>query len=77
MTTTMYRKTTCKGCGYVQETTLSYYLDAKLWKTNHTLTACRERKMSQGNDRLRLTYPKEGVVNKRRELYLPKALRRL
>lgn len=54
MTTTMYRKTTCKGCGYVQETTLSYYLDAKLWKTNHTLTACRERKMSQAYARLDL-----------------------
>lgn len=44
--TVMYRKTECQGCGYVQETFLSYYLDAKMWKTNHTLTACRERKMS-------------------------------
>ena len=40
----MYRKTTCKGCGFTQETFLSYYLDAKLWKTNHTLTACRDLK---------------------------------
>lgn len=31
----MWRKTECKGCGYVQETTTSYYLDAKQWKANH------------------------------------------
>lgn len=73
MATTMYRKTTCKGCGYVQETTLSYYLDAKLWKTNHTLTACRERKMSQAYARLDLQ--NQGLVRNKGCVYLPKALR--
>ena len=33
--TKMYRKTTCKGCGYVQETTTSYYLDKKEWQLTH------------------------------------------
>ena len=33
--TKMYRKTTCKGCGFTQETRLSYYLDRKQWQTNH------------------------------------------
>ena len=32
----MYRKTTCKGCGFTQETTLSYYLDRKQWESNHS-----------------------------------------
>ena len=31
----MWRKTTCKGCGYVQETRTSYYLDKKEWQLNH------------------------------------------
>ena len=35
--TVMWRKTTCKGCGFTQETTTSYYLDRKQWKANHTL----------------------------------------
>lgn len=42
--TVMYRKTECKGCGYVQETTLSYYADRKMWEKNHTLDSCRSRK---------------------------------
>jgi len=33
--TRMYRKTTCKGCGYVQETRTSYYLDKKEWSLTH------------------------------------------
>lgn len=33
--TKMWRKTTCKGCGYVQETRTSYYLDRKEWQLNH------------------------------------------
>ena len=37
--TTMWRKSTCHGCGYVQTTVLSYYQDKKLWlahvKANH------------------------------------------
>jgi hypothetical protein len=33
--TKMWRKTTCKGCGFVQETTTTYYLDRKQWQTNH------------------------------------------
>jgi hypothetical protein len=35
--TKMYRKTTCNGCGFTQTATLSYYLDAKAWRTSHTL----------------------------------------
>lgn len=31
----MYRKTTCNGCGFTQETRLSYYLDRKQWLANH------------------------------------------
>jgi len=42
--TTMFRKTTCEGCGYSQTTTTTYYLDRKAWATNHTLGFCRERK---------------------------------
>jgi hypothetical protein len=33
--TKMWRKTTCKGCGFVQETTTTYYLDRKQWQANH------------------------------------------
>lgn len=33
--TKMYRKTTCKGCGFTQETTTTYYLDRKAWQSNH------------------------------------------
>lgn len=40
----MYRKTTCKGCGYVQETNLIYRQDRKLWETKHTLEFCRNQK---------------------------------
>jgi hypothetical protein len=42
--TTMFRKTTCKGCAMSQTTNVSYYLDKKLWQTTHTLEVCRERK---------------------------------
>lgn len=45
--TTMGRKTTCKGCGYSQWTVTSYYLDRKAWKSVHTLDFCRERKNDQ------------------------------
>jgi len=41
---TMGRTTTCKGCGYEQKTILPQRYDAKLWNTNHTLEACRNRK---------------------------------
>jgi hypothetical protein len=40
--TKMYRKTTCNGCGFTQTATLSYYLDAKAWKTSHTLVVHNE-----------------------------------
>lgn len=33
--TKMYRKTTCNGCGFTQETNLSYYLDRKQWQMSH------------------------------------------
>ena len=33
--TKMYRKTTCNGCGFTQETRTSYYLDRKQWQANH------------------------------------------
>jgi hypothetical protein len=33
--TRMYRKSECKGCGYVQETITSYYLDKKEWQLTH------------------------------------------
>lgn len=42
--TLMGRKTTCNGCGYVQETVTSYYHDKKLWDKTHTLTFCKARK---------------------------------
>ncbi len=37
----MYRKTTCKGCGYVQETDTTYRLDRKAWESVHTLQFCK------------------------------------
>ena len=37
----MYRKTTCKGCGYVQETNTTYRLDRKEWESIHTLAFCK------------------------------------
>jgi hypothetical protein len=40
----MYRKTTCLACGYVQETSVSYYLDRKQWNSIHTLAYCKTRK---------------------------------
>ncbi len=40
----MGRVTRCSGCGYEQDTVLSYQQDKKLWQTNHTLTACRTLK---------------------------------
>jgi hypothetical protein len=42
--TTMFRKTTCNGCGMSQTTNVSYRLDKKLWETTHTLGVCRQRK---------------------------------
>lgn len=42
--TTMYRKTTCKGCGYTQEATLSYRADRKMWQEKHTLKFCKAQK---------------------------------
>jgi len=48
--TTMGRKTTCNGCGYVQESITSYYLDRKAWKSVHTLAFCQNRKMHQDVD---------------------------
>ena len=39
-TTTMWRKTKCSNCEYEQETFLSYYLDRKMWDTNHELDKC-------------------------------------
>ena len=42
MSTTMYRKTTCNGCGFTQTTVLSYYLDRKQWKANHSLAVHNE-----------------------------------
>jgi hypothetical protein len=44
MSTKMYRKTTCQGCGYSQETNVSYRSDKKQWNTTHTLAYCRSRK---------------------------------
>jgi hypothetical protein len=35
MSRRMWRKTVCKGCGFTQETTTSYYLDRKQWQANH------------------------------------------
>lgn len=40
----MYRKTTCKGCGYVQETDTTYRLDRKEWEKVHTLAFCQNQK---------------------------------
>lgn len=40
----MGRITTCKGCGYEQKTILPSRLDTKLWRENHTLESCRNRK---------------------------------
>jgi hypothetical protein len=40
MTTTMWRKTKCSVCEYEQETFLSYYMDKKMWDTNHNLDNC-------------------------------------
>jgi hypothetical protein len=40
--TKMYRKTTCNGCGFSQELSTSYYLDAKAWRTSHTLAVHNE-----------------------------------
>ena len=45
--TTMYRKTTCNGCGYTQETSTSYYLDRKAWKAGHTADVHRQRMVDQ------------------------------
>jgi hypothetical protein len=48
-TTTMWRKTRCSNCEYTQETFLSYYLDAKMWKANHDLVKCREIRKSKNS----------------------------
>lgn len=49
MSTKMYRKTTCLGCGYSQETNVSYYLDKKQWDKTHTLAYCKTRKAHPAN----------------------------
>lgn len=49
MTTKMFRKTVCSGCGYTQMATLSYYLDRKLWKANHTKAVCSDRQSKMTN----------------------------
>jgi len=41
----MGRRTTCNGCGYVQETVTSYYHDKKLWDKTHTREFCSDRKL--------------------------------
>lgn len=46
-TTTMWRKTKCSVCEYEQETFLSYYLDRKMWDTNHELDKCRSIRQSK------------------------------
>jgi len=43
--TLMGRRTTCNGCGYVQETVTSYYHDKKLWDKTHTREFCSDRKL--------------------------------
>ena len=40
----MGRVTRCSGCGYEQDTVLSYQQDKKLWEATHTLDFCRQRK---------------------------------
>ena len=40
----MYRKTTCKGCGYTQETLMTYRDDRKHWESVHTLEFCKNQK---------------------------------
>jgi len=47
MKTTMWRKTRCSNCEYTQETFLSYYLDRKMWDTNHNLKKCNEIRQSK------------------------------
>ena len=46
-TTTMWRKTRCSNCEYEQSTVLSYYLDRKMWDTNHNLKKCNEIRKSK------------------------------
>lgn len=40
----MGRVTRCSGCGFEQDTVMSYYQDRKLWRANHTLAIHNERK---------------------------------
>ena len=40
----MGRVTRCSGCGYEQDTVMSYQQDRKLWEQTHTREFCRERK---------------------------------
>jgi len=53
----MWRKTECKGCGYVQETSTSYYLDRKQWDANHLPYhySVLPKKMSEGYAKLELS----------------------
>lgn len=43
----MGRVSRCSGCGYEQDTVMSYQQDKKLWEQNHTRDICRERKNDQ------------------------------
>ena len=57
MTTKMYRKTTCNGCGYTQTMTATYYLDSKAWKAGHTVAVHNElrAKMSHLSARVKVS----------------------
>lgn len=49
MSTVMYRKTTCLGCGFSQTNTLSLYKSKKAWNASHDLAKCAEMKKSLAN----------------------------
>lgn len=42
--TVMGRVTRCSGCGYEQDTLMSYQQDRKLWESVHTREFCLEQK---------------------------------
>ena len=70
MSTVMYRKTECLGCGFTQTTTTSYAKDKKEWNAIHTLAYCKSRKAHPVNqnrqsfDQLVITFgtPQMSVV---------------
>ena len=43
----MGRVTRCSGCGFEQDTVMSYQQDRKLWEQTHTREFCRQRKNDQ------------------------------